>query len=195
MRSSVHNTRRPHLTGADDGETLGQAYEAHFEAVWRKLRRYGMSESGAEDAAQEAFLVAQRRWHYFEGRSSRRTWLVGIALNVARNQRRRESRASESLDGHEFVCTASLPDAKREHRERVQLLNLLLSRLSRKKREVFVLSEVQGLTGREIASVLEVERGTVYSRLRAARGEFEAALEQYRRATATVDEPLVRAAG
>ena len=69
-------------------------YEAQFDFVWRSLRRLGVPASGLDDATQEVFLVAFRRASAFEGRSTFKTWLFGIAWNVARRAaRRRTSRA------------------------------------------------------------------------------------------------------
>jgi len=70
------------------------------------------------------------------------------------------------------------PDASAEQAERVRLLHRLLAQLDDDKREVFVLAELEGLTAIEIAEALESNPNTIASRLRAARREFEAALER-----------------
>jgi hypothetical protein len=65
-------------------------YERHFGFVWRNLRRLGVPEAVAEDAAQDVFLVVHRRQGSYDARWSRvETWLFGIVLRVARNHRRR----------------------------------------------------------------------------------------------------------
>src|SRR5262245_54336786 len=151
-------------------------YETCFDPVWRICRRLGLSESGADDAAQDSFVIAHARWREFEGRSSRRSWLIGIAINVARNYRRREHKPHDSLQDQELSDRSLDPEQRHLQRERLARLDALLEQLSEKKREVFVLAEIEGMTAPEIASSLGVELATVYSRLRAARLEISAAL-------------------
>src|SRR5689334_14306305 len=74
-------------------------YEQHFDTVWQGLRRLGVAESALDDAAQEVFFIAFRRIAEFEGRSTLKTWLYGIALRVARrfHVARATSQATEAL--------------------------------------------------------------------------------------------------
>src|SRR5262245_54234162 len=69
-------------------------YAEHFAFVWRSLRRLGVPAPHLDDAAQDVFIVALRRSHEFRGSSSYRTWLFGIASNVAREQRRKGERST-----------------------------------------------------------------------------------------------------
>jgi RNA polymerase sigma-70 factor (ECF subfamily) len=71
---------------------LDQTYEQHFAFVWRSLRRLGVPVDLLDDAAQDVFIVALRRAGDFRQRSSYRTWLFGIACNVAREQRKKARR-------------------------------------------------------------------------------------------------------
>jgi RNA polymerase sigma-70 factor (ECF subfamily) len=155
-------------------------YETCFDPVWRICRRLGLSESSADDAAQDTFVLAHRRWHLFEGRSSRRTWLIGIAINVARNYRRREQKPHDVLHDQELVDARPNPEERQLSRERLARLDALLDQLSDAKREVFVLVEIEGMTAPEIARLLGVELATVYSRLRTARVEMATALARAR---------------
>src|SRR5262245_35620338 len=63
-------------------------YDEHAETVSRGLRRLGVPDASVDDALQDVFVVVHRRLGEFEGRSTLRTWLFGIALGVARNYRR-----------------------------------------------------------------------------------------------------------
>src|SRR4051812_45143312 len=63
-------------------------YEEHFDFVWRSVGRLGVDAAAVEDAAQDVFVIAHRRLAGFEGRSSVKTWLFGIALRVSRDHRR-----------------------------------------------------------------------------------------------------------
>ena len=65
--------------------TFLDLYEAHLSFVWNGVRRLGVPESAIEDVVQEVFLVVHRKLGEFEGRSSMRTWLFGIALLVVRH--------------------------------------------------------------------------------------------------------------
>lgn len=162
---------------------LEDVYERWFDFVWRSARRMGVAEAAVDDVVQEVFLVAHRRIDDFEGRSSVKTWLFGILLRVVSDHRRTIRRKGglaplpEVLpDESESRCPAELA-AKRE---KVRLLNRLLGTLDDDKRAVFVLAELEQMTAPEISDALGVNLNTVYSRLRAARKKFEAALERHR---------------
>lgn len=152
-------------------------YREHFAFVWRSLRRLGVREADAADAAQEVFLVAHRRLPEFEGRSKLTTWLFRISLNVAsdhlrRAHVRREVTDEEHLAGE--VSDALDPEGHRTRHEGLALLEAALGSMTLDQRTVFVLFELEGLTTSEIASTLELPMGTVHSRLRRARQLFEA---------------------
>src|SRR5512138_145456 len=68
--------------------SFAELYETCFAFVWRTARRLGTPEASLDDVVQEIFMVAYRRQTEFEGRSSPRTWLYGIAFNVVRAHRR-----------------------------------------------------------------------------------------------------------
>jgi RNA polymerase sigma-70 factor (ECF subfamily) len=163
------------------------AYREHFAAVWRVVRRLGIPEKDAVDAAQEVFVIAYRRWHEFEGRSSTKTWLFGIAYRVAAGRRRsapskREVIGEDALHGAEPLLDAV---REQENRELMRLLERVLDRLPIEQRVVFTLFEMEGMTGDEIAEALELPAGTVRSRLRLARRAFEIVLAKLRPAAHT----------
>src|SRR5579859_5834321 len=68
--------------------TFAQVYEEHFSFVWRSARRLGAPDAVVDDVVQEIFVIVHRRLAAFEGRSSMKTWLYGIVLNVVRAHRR-----------------------------------------------------------------------------------------------------------
>jgi RNA polymerase sigma-70 factor, ECF subfamily len=154
-------------------------YSDSFSAVWRTLRRLGVTPAQLDDAAQDVFVVVHRRLPEFDGRSLR-GWLYAIAVRVASDYRRsailrRTLPLSDSL-----VDPALDPGRTNELRESVRLLHALLEELPEPKRTVFVLGELEELSVPEIAEALGENLNTVYSRLRAARTEFEAALHRHR---------------
>ena len=159
-------------------------YDEHFAFVWRAARRLGVSEGALDDVVQETFLVVHRRLDDFERRSSIRTWLYGIAVRVVRDHRRTLRRKSPHL-GAEATDPDSLqaeggPHEARVRLEAVELLHTLLDTLSDERREVLVLAELEGMAAPEIAEVTGSNVNTVYTRLRAARADFDAALARHR---------------
>lgn len=163
-------------------------YEQHFDFVWRSARRLGVAEAAVDDVVQEVFLVVHRRLGDFEGRSSLKTWVFAILLRVVadwrRTQRRKGGHASydamASSHGEMADERAACPAGALEQAEAVRLLHRLLDELDDDKRTVFVLAELEQTTAPEIAEMLGIPMNTVYSRLRAARMEFEKALARHR---------------
>lgn len=158
-------------------------YREHFRFVWRNVRRLGIDGAQVDDVVQEVFVVVHRRLADFEGRSTPKTWLYGIVRRVVADHRRSLRRKplgnAPEDDGVDAASPPEEgPEASAEQAERVRLLHRLLSLLDDAKREVFILAELEGLTLAEIAEALGVNANTVASRLRAARREFEAALDE-----------------
>jgi RNA polymerase sigma-70 factor (ECF subfamily) len=149
-------------------------YRANFDAIWRTLRRMGVPDKDATDAAQEVFLIAYRRLDEFEGRSTMKTWLFGIAFRVASNRRRAGLSQREVLGEHALAAVEPEGnlELELEQRQQLRLLERALSTLPLDQRAVFTMYEMEGLTGHEIASALELPAGTVRSRLRLARAAF-----------------------
>ena len=160
-----------------DFETI---YRAHHDFVWRTLRRMGVSERDAMDAAQKVFLVAHRSLPAFEGRSTLKTWLCGIALRVASDYRRSAVSRREVLVADVPTGATCQADQLRrlEEQERVAELDAILSELPDEQRTVFVLFELEELSGEQIAELLAVPEGTVRSRLRLARRAFSKLLAE-----------------
>lgn len=150
-------------------------YRANVGLVWRALRRAGVPESMLEDATQEVFLVYHRRRDEFEGTSSVRTWLLGIARGVAANVRRGQQRFLRRLASRQAEPDSTPvddPEARACRAEAGAIVDAFLVTLSPAMREVFELVEIEELKQREAAEVLGISINTVGSRLRAARAEF-----------------------
>ncbi len=162
-------------------------YDQHVDFVWRNARRLGVPEGMQDDAVQEVFLVVHRRFADFAGRSSVKTWLFGILLRVARDCRRSIRRKSPYaqapggvVDADTVADDSGQPDERSLRSEAVQVLHRVLDQLDDEKRAVFVLAELEQMTGPEIAEALSVNPNTVYARLRAARRDFEQAVARER---------------
>jgi RNA polymerase sigma-70 factor (ECF subfamily) len=155
-------------------------YGEHFEFVWRSLRRLGVQAEDLDDAAQDVFIVFLRRCAEFRRESSYRTWLFGIASNVAHQYRRRALRQAQTTpvtDSQRAPHPSPLEQASST--EALRTIDAFLASLDDSKRHVFILAELEQMSAPEIAEALGVKLNTVYSRLRAARQAFHALLSQH----------------
>lgn len=158
---------------------LQEIYDQHASFVWRTVRRLGVSDAEAADAVQDVFLQAHTHLEQFEGRASIATWLFTLCRTVARERRQRAQRSRRLLGAVTSEETIDLrADVGRaaEHNQRLALLEELLGELDAEPRTVFVLFELEQLSGQEIAELLGIPLGTVYSRLQLARSSFRQAL-------------------
>ena len=162
--------------------TFRGLYDAHLDFVWRNLRRLGVSEADAEDRTQEVFVVAHRRFVEFEDRGhGPRAWLFQIVLRVASDARRHKRRHPEDPDGGLAMGRASIDATQHDsvlRREQLSRLDAALDTIDVGRRAVLVLHEIEEMTAPEIAQILGIPLNTVYSRLRVARAELEAALRR-----------------
>jgi RNA polymerase sigma-70 factor (ECF subfamily) len=159
---------------------FAEIYEQNFDFVWRSLRRLGVAPSTLDDAVQEVFLVVHRRLAEFEGRSSLKTWLFGISLRVAQRVARTNARhpTDPLCEATTFSAALLTPQDEAAQREAITLLYAILNELDPDKRAVFVMAELEQLSAPEIAEATGSPLNTVYSRLRAARSEFDASLKR-----------------
>jgi RNA polymerase sigma-70 factor (ECF subfamily) len=155
-------------------ERLAACVHAHLGAVWRMLRRSGVPEADADDAAQKVFLVLSRRMEdVLPGREL--SFLLRTAVLVASEARRSQRRRREVSDPMPERHTSTAPGPEREllHQEALQQLDVILERMEEPLRVAFVLYELEEMTMAAIAQTLELPPGTVASRLRRARERFE----------------------
>jgi RNA polymerase sigma-70 factor, ECF subfamily len=165
-----------------------EIYDTQVDFVWRSARRLGVDDGAADDVVQQVFLVVHKRLGEFEGRSSLKTWIFSILLNVVRAHKRTMRRKSphqlgEALDPDELAAigAASNPHLAFERAEASKMIDLLLETLEEEKRVVFVMAELEQMSANEISSATGLEPKAVYSRLRAARIDFERAASALRR--------------
>ncbi len=170
--------------------TFEAVYDEQAEFVWRSIRRLGVDAAGADDVLQQVFLVVHRRMAEFVPGSSMRAWLSGILLRVVQEHRRSLRRKSPHLRGAvpeddlAQVVDGSVranPERGASQREASRIIGELLETLDDDKRAVFVLADLEQMTAVEIGEALGMDAPAVYSRLRAARTDFERAAAAYRR--------------
>lgn len=159
--------------------TFRQIYHDYFDFVWRFARSLGIPRDQLDDAVQDVFVVVSRRIHTFEGRSSLKTWVGGVARNVILDRLRRlaSSPAHESLDERaQDVEDPGSPDRSAEVKAAAEVMNRILAEMTHLQREVFILCDVEEFSAVEVSQMLQTNENTVRTRLRSARATFKAAL-------------------
>jgi RNA polymerase sigma-70 factor (ECF subfamily) len=164
-------------------------YDAWFDDVSRWIRALGGRDADRDDIVQEVFLVVRRRLKAFDGNNIA-GWLYRITTRQVRDARRRAwvkhiftRRRAEEPDV--LPHTGSNPAAALERKEEQRVLQTLLDKMAEARRTAFVLFEIDGLSGDEIARIQDVPVNTVWTRLHHARREFFALAAKYQRAQAS----------
>jgi RNA polymerase sigma-70 factor, ECF subfamily len=167
----------PHARRQKPDITFRTIYEEHARFVWITLQRLGVRPEDLGDVAHDVFVVVHRRLHTFDHTSRVTTWLFGICLRVAANYRRRQRRVpSEAALRARVSDDASVEvpiDEMLARRQEGTNAERVLGALTLAKRAVFIMFEIEGLSCQEIAEVMGVPIGTVYSRLHAARAQIQ----------------------
>jgi len=154
---------------------LEDIYRDHADFAWRVLRRQGVGPADLSDAIQDVFLTVHRTLASFAGRSSFKTWLYTICASVARDRRQRAHARHETArldEAGDPIDVRAAADARAEHNLRLMILESALAEMDVTLSDVFILFELEELTGQEISAALSVPLGTVYSRLELARESF-----------------------
>ncbi|XXX79375.1 RNA polymerase sigma factor [Sorangium sp. So ce134] len=166
---------------------FAEVYDEIFPFVWRTVRRLGVDASAHEDVCQEVFVVVHRRLPEFRGRSSLKTWVFGIVVNVVQTHRRSMRRKSpahrgtgEIVDPEQIAGPSNLsPYEAMTRAEAARVAHDLLASLDEEKRVVLLLAELEEMPATEIAQGIGVNINTVYARLRAARQAFSDAVRRH----------------
>lgn len=159
---------------------LGALFDRYHEVVARVLSRIvGSSSSEIDDLVQQTYLEAWRASPRFRGSSQVRTWLLGVAANVARHHVRSEVLRRAALAGLAArpAPTGPRPDDQVARAELVERLLPALDALSHDLRVAFVLCDLEGVPGIDAARALGVRKGTMWRRLHDARKRLRDALE------------------
>jgi RNA polymerase sigma-70 factor (ECF subfamily) len=176
------------------------ALDSLIRALQRDVRRYvshlSADPQSADDLTQETFLRAWKSLHRFEGRSSARTWLLSIARRtVADDLRHRASRPRFSDCDWLLAAEQAQPSNLPGFDDGIALTELLDS-LPTDRREVFVLTQLVGLSYVQAATHLGCPTGTVRSRVARARTTLVTLLTAAETAASPTDQeaPPVAAA-
>ena len=165
-------------------EALGQLFERYEPVLRRYVGRLGIGSGDVDDLVQATFLEVVRAARRFDPQYSPRGWLFGIATLMVRRHHRSVSRAAARMAAWARVVHSDLAPTPAEIFEGDEAMRRVASafeRLSSKKREVFVLVTLEGLSGEEAANILGIPVSTVWTRLHHARLELRTALEDHER--------------
>jgi RNA polymerase sigma-70 factor (ECF subfamily) len=173
-------------------------YDAWFDDVSRWIVALGGLDADRDDIVQEVFMVVRRRLASFDG-ANPAGWLYRITRRQVRDFRRRSwvrhiftKRRLEEPD--DLPHTGSTPAAALERKEDRRLLHAMLSKMREERRSAFVLFEIEGLSGEEIARIQSVPINTVWTRLYHARREFFALAAKYQKRLESAERPPGRRA-
>jgi RNA polymerase sigma-70 factor (ECF subfamily) len=165
------------------------AFEAlirrHERRVFGLLMRMLGNRQDAEDVAQEAFLSLHRHGHRFRYEARFSTFVFRVAANAALNRRRTLGRKNARIRqfklrqeaGIDLPTTARDPESQVAGAQIQAQVQEALLRLPADLRMVTVLYDIEGLSYREIATVLKIPEGTVKSRIHRARSALRARLK------------------
>ena len=165
-----------------DEDAFAELLETHQGKVYGLILRLTGSTEDAMELTQETFFNAWCGLPSFHQDSKFSTWLYRLATNATldffRKEKRRRSLSVSSLsveDDDDDLRVLDIPDhrftpqSEAERRELQEAVHRGLSKLSDEHRQVLVLRELNGLSYSEIAQVLQIEEGTVKSRISRAR--------------------------
>jgi len=138
----------------------------------------GLPEADADDATQEVLLVIARRLPSIrEGRE--RAFALSTAFRIGATFRRVAGRRESNFELEDVRDPKPEPDAALDQRRALELLDHILGDMSLELRAVFIAAEFEGLSLNDMSEVFGIPRGTVASRLRAARQDFRARVARH----------------
>jgi RNA polymerase sigma-70 factor, ECF subfamily len=156
---------------SDQPGSFDAIYARELDYVWRTLGRLGVPPGDIADATHDVFVVLYKKRDDIDPARPLRPLLFGIARRIAALARRKQR--PESSNEAEIVVAAP-PHAERD------MLWQALAALDDDRCAVFILHDLEGHTGPEIAAMLEIPVNTVHSRLRLARADLVAILHRLR---------------
>lgn len=158
---------------AGDRSAWRALYDAQHGFVFRVARRLGTPVEETEDVVHEVFIVVLKQIEQFRG-GRLTTWIYRITANTVsyRHRRRRTRRALVEMAQRVGLASPTTPEAVSSAASDARAVERILERMSPKKRAVFALFELEGLSGEEIAERERCPLNTVWSRLRHARQDF-----------------------
>ena len=146
---------------------------AHF--VRRTVARLGVLGADVEDVTHDVFVTLARKGTTFSDERTARAWLYAAARRIASNDRRARTRAAARTPSWE-PADMPAPDVALERAEAAAAVRRFEDDLPAPARDVFRLSEVDGLPAPQVADALGLKLNTTYSHIRRVRQRFARAV-------------------
>ncbi|MEO8706206.1 MAG: RNA polymerase sigma factor [Kofleriaceae bacterium] len=165
-----------------DSAALGALFDRFHAIVYRFAGRLATTDDLArDDLVQTTFLEVRRCAAAFRGTSSVRSWVLGIAVNVARHalrgERRRRARQAQYVERVASIPNDHAFDDHLDQRKLLARVEQTVATLSHDLQVAFVLCDLEGLPCAEVAAVLAIPEGTLWRRLHTARKLIRASVE------------------
>lgn len=167
-----------------DSTALGELFDRYHRDVYRFLGRFPwVDESGRDDLVQTTFLEIQRTARSYRGTSSVRTWVFGVASNVARHASRSERRRSarQAIYNEHPAPRLVAVDDEVEQRRLLERVRAAMAALPQNELTTFIMCDLDNVPGVEAAKVLGIPEGTVWRRLHTARKAIRDEIERMER--------------
>jgi RNA polymerase sigma-70 factor (ECF subfamily) len=165
---------------AGEAHAWRELHSLYYPVARRFLRRLGVDEAGTEDACQEVFVQVFRSLSEFEGRADFKTWLYRLCVTHASRARRKAHVLSALRHVTGMFRSGDDVPASGLHAVGAEAQEIVRSAL-RKVKPIytvpFVLFELEGLSGQEIAGILGCPVATVWRRLHEARKQLQRLVE------------------
>jgi RNA polymerase sigma-70 factor (ECF subfamily) len=158
----------------------------HGDFLWRSLQRLGVRDADLPDVMQEVLIVIHRKLGEFDQTRPLEPWLFALCAKTsstyrrsAYNRREVATDPTETSFAAQSVSLEQAPDAALEAAQLRAELDAVLDRLVPERRALLVMFEIEQLSCEQIARVTGIPKGTVFSRLHAARKDFARALARH----------------
>jgi RNA polymerase sigma-70 factor (ECF subfamily) len=183
-RDSDEELMRLYIKG--DRKAFEQIYHRYGDYLVNFFyRKLWQDREKAEDFTQELFRKIIDRPAMFDTTKMFKTWLFTVASNMCKNEYKRSEIRKDSRkdlpEGFEGRSNDEIADKIFDKQSFKESLDIELSKLKEKHRQVFMLRNFEGLSIKEIAEVLEINEGTVKSRLHNVTKDLASKLEVYRK--------------
>lgn len=179
------------LAGSGDTNAFASLLKRYQNSVYAILYNLSQKAETADDLTQQTFIKVWKALPQFEQRSAFSTWLYRIAHNVFYDYSRKKEPVMEDIQGETFqqsaidptaplgASQATSPDETLMTKERILLFRKAVQKLSEEHRTVLLLKEVNDLSYKEIAEIMDCSVGTVMSRLHYARQNLRTILHDH----------------
>jgi RNA polymerase sigma-70 factor, ECF subfamily len=163
---------------AGDEAAWAALYGGYARTIANFLRRLGVASDAVDDALQDVFLQAFRSLDKFRGDAAIKTWLYRLAVTQARRARQRARFAERMRRLLALHGRSEMDWGEYQPDQADRILQAALGKLTPLEREAFVLYELEGQSGGQLAAILGCPEATLYRRLHEARKKFQAYVER-----------------